>query len=149
MSEVKLRSLEYRIKRARLWLGEIDVKVSPDLRVAEDTGAPYLNCSFTCRGVLVRIRLPFGRMTNVIIREIDTNLKGMITGTIDPDDVRAILLGFAPLTILAENWKLRSALRRCIALVKDQGLRKFLIYRRIKATKLAKSRGIPVKPEEA
>jgi len=137
----KVRLLEYQFRLARLWLGEVGVRVGRELKIDENTGIPYLPCSIQLLSTkgedVVPFRFPLTGLGRRYLREIRTHLlKGLVCLTIDPEDIKALFIALSTPPFI---YKHRHKLRKATGLIRqDPKLKRWLIWRRATAVKLVK-----------
>jgi len=133
----EIQRLSYEIRVSRLWLGEVGVRVGKELRFDETTSAPYLPCSVELGNDVVYFHFPLNRLGRRFIREIRTHLlKGIVCGTIKEEDAKALFITLSVPKVIA---KYRDRIRHVTGLVKDERLRRWMIWRRLRCTQMVKS----------
>jgi len=128
--------INYQIRQAIIWLREAGFRTASSVRT-DETGGLFIPCSFLYGSDIVFFRFPINKLGRRYIRELQRHLlKGIMCGTIKEDDVHLLFLG---LSTQRNIYKYRTQLRRVTGLMKDKKLRKWLIWRRIKATEYYKA----------
>ena len=139
MSDFKTRALMYRINKTVRLLECFGVKTK-EMRFDESTGLPYIPCAVELDGETIAFRFPINKLGRRFYRELERLDKACYCGTVKLEDVKTL---FIILSVPKVIYKYRSRLRRHIGLIKDEKLRKYAIWRRIKAVELI--RGSPLK----
>jgi len=132
MSEAKL--LSFHRRQAVIWLRELEIRTANTARMDDATGSLYIPCYFYLGTNIIRFRFPLTKLGRRFLKELHTHLlRGIASGTINEDDVRCL---FIALSLPSVIYKYRTRLRKVTGLVRDKKLRKWIIWRRIRAKEL-------------
>jgi len=132
LSDFKTRALMYRINKTIRLLECFGVKTK-EMRFDESTGLPYIPCTIELNGEPIAFRFPINKLGRRFYRELERLDKACFCGTVKLEDVKTL---FIMLSVPKVIYKYRSRLRRHIGLIKDEKLRRYAIWRRIKAVEL-------------
>ena len=136
MSKAKL--LEYRVKKTAELLKNFDVKIS-GLKLDETGAKPYLQCTVKLSDTIIPFRFYLDKLGRRFERELQRLDRGCYCGTIRLEDVKAL---FTALSTPIYVHKYRTKLRRATGLIKDEKLKKYLIWRRIKCKEMVEKLGL-------
>jgi len=136
-ADIKAKLLEYRVIKTVRLLECFGVKCDGEIRIDEGIGFPYLNCRVNGEKLKFPFRFPLNRLGRRFERELQRLDRACYCGTTRLEDVQALMLGLSSPKFI---YKYRSRLRRATGLIKDKRLRNYLIWRRIRVTKLQKER---------
>jgi hypothetical protein len=127
VTDVRGRAVAYRLVKARRLLECFGVSCH-DMK-ADDKGV-YMSCSVKVAGDLIRFRFPMNRLGYRFIRELERLDRLCFEGNVNPEDVKIL---FATLSVPEVIYRHRSRLRRATGLIKDEKLRKWVVWRRVTA----------------
>ena len=125
MKDARSRAIAYRLVKARRLLECFGVSCH-DVK-AGSTGL-YISCSVKVAGDLIRFKSPMNRLGYRFMRELERLDRLCFEGSVNPEDVKVL---FATLSVPEVIYKHRSRLRRATGLIKDEKLRKWVVWRRV------------------
>jgi len=125
---------EYRIRKTCELLSYFEVKSSPEVRIDDATGAPFLQCNVKLDdNPPIKFRFPITKLGRRFTKELERLDRACFCGLVDSKQVKYLFVALSTPNVI---YKHRTKLRRATGLVRDKKLRRYIIYRRIKAKTL-------------